>query len=75
LASGDRNGHYKIQEHHHQIAAMLQHVRTDLPCFLQAHSMGSLSSVAFLINNPHIKIEAVIAGSPFWGFGAKMNNV
>lgn len=54
---------------------MLKQVRSDLPVFIQAHSMGSLGTVAFLINNPHLKIEAVIAGSPFWGMGAKMDKV
>ena len=37
--------------------------------------MGNLGTVAFLINNPHLKIEAVIAGSPFWGMGAKVDKV
>jgi hypothetical protein len=37
--------------------------------------MGSLGTVAFLINNPHLKIEAVIVGSPFWGFGSKIDRV
>jgi len=56
MASGERYGHYKIQEHHNQIVSMLKEVREDIPCFIQAHSMGCLNTMAFLINNPHLKI-------------------
>lgn len=73
MSSGERVGHFKIQEHHNQIVSMLAEVRQDIPCFMQAHSMGCLNSVAFLINNPHLKINALIAGSPFWGFGSKIS--
>mgnify|MGYP001022778545 CR=1 FL=1 len=73
MASGDRNGHFKISEQHNQIVSMLKEVRSDLPLFIQAHSMGCLVTVTFLINNPNIKIEGVIAGSPFWAFGSKIN--
>jgi hypothetical protein len=31
--------------------------------------MGCLNIMAFLINNPHLKISGVIAASPLWGFG------
>ena len=35
--------------------------------------MGSLNSLHFLVNNPHVKIDSLIAGSPFWGFGEKVS--
>lgn len=47
---------------------MLERVDPQLPCFIQAHSMGCLCTATFLINNPNVKIAGVIAGSPFWGF-------
>jgi pimeloyl-ACP methyl ester carboxylesterase len=75
MSSGEKIGHYKIQEHHNQIVSMLKEVREDLPCFLQAHSMGCLNTIAFLINNPHLKIDSVFAGSPFWGFGSKISTI
>jgi len=35
--------------------------------------MGCLGTMSFLINNPHLKIDSVIAGSPFWGMGEKVS--
>jgi alpha-beta hydrolase superfamily lysophospholipase len=69
LSSGEKNGHFKIQEHHNQVVSMLEQVNPNLPCFIQAHSMGCLCTVTFLINNPSLKIAGVIVGSPFFGFG------
>ena len=69
LSSGEKNGHFKIQEHHNQLVSMLEQVDSKLPCFIQAHSMGCLCTATFLINNPDLKIAGVIVGSPFWGFG------
>ena len=54
---------------------MLAEVREDIPCFIQAHSMGCLGTMTFLINNPNLKIAALVAGSPFWGMGTKVNRV
>lgn len=34
LSTGERNGHFKIQEHHNQIVTMLSNVRNDIPCFI-----------------------------------------
>lgn len=73
LSSGERGGHYKIQDHHLQIATMLTFADPSIPCFIQAHSMGCLDTVNFLINNPQLKIAGVIAGSPFWGLSATHN--
>lgn len=73
LSSGDRNAHYRIQEHHNQIVSCLEQLNSDLPCFIQAHSMGCLSTTTFLINNPHLKIAGFIAGSPFWGMSSTKN--
>jgi len=55
------------------VASLFNEIREDLPCFIQGHSMGCLAAMAFLINNPHLKITGVIAGSPFWGFGEKVD--
>lgn len=54
---------------------MLKEVKNDIPCFIQAHSMGCLNSMNFLINNTHIKIDSLIAGSPFWGMGKKLSRI
>ena len=75
MSSGDRSGHFKIQEHHNQIVSMLQQVKAGIPCFIQAHSMGCLNSMNFFVNNPNISIDGFIAGSPFWGNGEKISRI
>lgn len=45
-------------------------MRQDLPCFIYAHSMGSMVTNSFLINNPEVakKIAGVIFSAPFFAF-------
>jgi len=69
LASGPKNGHFGIQEHHNQVVSMLQNVNEKLACFVQAHSMGCLCITTMIINNPNLNFAGCVLGSPFIGFG------
>jgi len=66
LSCGPRCSDLKIEYYHHDVAALLSKVRTDIPCFLYGHSMGALTLTTFLINNPTLPIAGVILSAPFY---------
>ena len=48
---------------------MLKEVNDQIPCFVQAHSMGCLVITTMIVNNPTLNFAGCILGSPFIGFG------
>lgn len=42
----------RIHDYHHEVSALLRQVNPKIPLFLYAHSMGGLTVVSYLLNNP-----------------------
>jgi len=60
---------YKLTIHDYtrDVTALLQQVDPNLPLFIYGHSMGGLTIMTYLINNPSLKISGVILSAPFLG--------
>lgn len=62
--SGGNRAEYTLVELQYDVVACLKEVDPDLPLFLYAHSMGTLITLNFLINNPNLNISGVILQAP-----------
>lgn len=52
MTGGTRMAGWKISELHYDVIAMLKQVNPLLPLFIYGHSMGGLTVLSLLINNP-----------------------
>ena len=51
-SAGTRCGGNKILDYHHDVTTLLKTVNPTLPLFLYGHSMGGLTLITYLLNNP-----------------------
>lgn len=57
-----------MMDHHKDIGFVLSVLDEKLPTFLFGHSMGSLNTTSFLLNNPKLNIMGLFAHAPFYNF-------
>eukprot|EP00347_Sterkiella_histriomuscorum_P006574 403352255 len=68
MTGGTRMAGFKIHDLHYDVAVLLRWVNPNLPLFIYGHSMGGLTILSFLINNPQLNISGVILSAPLTGF-------
>ncbi|CDW81614.1 alpha beta fold family protein [Stylonychia lemnae] len=67
MTGGVRMNMWKISDLHHDVVALLQQVNPKLPLLIYGHSMGGLTILTFLVNNPTLNVSGVILSAPFLG--------
>jgi len=68
FSSGTRGNGPSIVKMHYNLTSMLEQFEENIPSFLYGNSMGCLVINTFLLNNPDLKLQGVIFGSPFFEF-------
>ena len=58
----------RVHDFHYDVTALLKQANPNLPLFLYGHSMGGLTVLSYLLNNPDLNISGVILSAPFLGF-------
>lgn len=71
-SGGARAGH-DLLELQKDVNLILQQAREDLPCFIWGHSMGGLLVTTVLINNPSLKVKAIITAPLYRNPALKVN--
>lgn len=59
---------FTVNDFHHNVTTLLSQANPNLPLFIYGHSMGGLTVLSYLINNPNLNISGVILSAPFLGF-------
>lgn len=72
MTGGTRMAGWKIHDLHYDVTALLKQANPNLPLILYGHSMGGLTVLTYLINNPNLNISAVVFSAPFLDFNTSM---
>jgi acylglycerol lipase len=68
LSGGFRMSLNRIHDYHFDVTALLLQCSPDLPLYLYGHSMGGLTIMSYLLNNPNLNISGVVLSAPFLQF-------
>ena len=63
-SGGVRMAKNSIQKFQRDIIDSFSFFNPSIPLFLYAHSMGGLSMISFLINNPDLNVAGVLLSAP-----------
>ena len=65
-SAGTRGKGPKIPNLHFNVTVLIEQFREGVPTFLWGNSMGCMVLNTFLLQNPHLKLNGVVFGSPFF---------
>jgi alpha-beta hydrolase superfamily lysophospholipase len=73
LSGSARMSRHRVHDYHHDVSVLLQMVNPKLPLFIYGHSMGGLTILTYLMNNPDLNIAGVVLSAPFLGIAERQN--